>query len=178
MKLSRLLPEHCDDHKDEDHHEDDLPETFGSQMGFLKLAGIAEYIRIAPVFFPVEIFQIMLPAALVGIDLYIRGGEIPVDRAAVSLTLDCCGYSCNWIGHLYIKIVVSAVSETPVLSGSIIGNILPGDSGYFPIGYFAKRDGFRPLPTVEEGAADICNDLIQRQYAGHEKDQQGRLESA
>ena len=68
-------------------------------------------IRITPVLFPVEIFQTVLPAALICINLYVRGAEIPVDRAAVSLTLDHSGYSGDRICHLYIQIIISVVSE-------------------------------------------------------------------
>ena len=50
-------------------------------------------------------------AALICINLYVRGAEIPVDRAAVSLTLDHSGYSGDRICHLYIQIIISVVSE-------------------------------------------------------------------
>lgn len=92
---------------------------------------------------------------------------------AVSLALDCGGCAGDRICYFYIETVDPPVSETSVPAGCVIGDILAGHFGNFTVRCMPQSNSVSTLFPVEKSPSDICNRLIQGQYAGNQKEKQG-----
>ena len=175
--LCSELEKDIEQHKDQNDNSNNLGKPLCAGMRFVEVIGRREWAGVTAVLFQLEVFQIMLPAALVCVYTDPVRTEIKMNGDPVALALEGGGHAGGRVIHFNVQAVISPVPHIAAPAGNV-RHILLGNADDPALRLMAERDRVGPLFSIEKRAAYAGNGLPQRKESGCQKKQKINLEAS